>query len=65
VSPKNVVVAGRVELSEEPEGVEVCGGELVVEPGLVCAPAAAAHNRQTAVRTAQRCDVVIKLYLQR
>jgi len=65
VSPKNVVVAGRVELSDELEEVDVCGGELVVELEVVCAPAAAAHDRQTAVRTAKRCEVVIKLYLQR
>jgi hypothetical protein len=51
VSPKNVVVAGRVDWSDA--GAADCD---VVE--LDCAPAAAAHSTQAAVRAIERIENV-------
>jgi hypothetical protein len=63
VSPKNVVVAGRVAVSADgaDAGAAVCAD--VVDG--VCAVAAVARNTHAAARVEERRIVVIRLYLQR
>jgi hypothetical protein len=61
VSPKNVVVAGRV------SSLGGLGGGWVVEADVegVWAPAAAATNAKAAAKVKERSAVIIGLYLPR
>jgi hypothetical protein len=61
VSPKNVVVAGRVDVSD---WEAVVWGAAVVPLEVVWAPAAAANNTQ-AMKVKKRSAIVIRLYLPR